>query len=367
MPEDVSVVVVGSCMTDLVSQAPRLPKAGETIHGHKFFIGFGGKGANQCVQAARMGAKTAMVCKVGRDVFGNDYIQNFKNNGISTAYAEQTENAATGAASIIVNDTGENAIVIVAGANMLLGQEELQRAQSAIVNAKVLICQLEINPDASLQALRMAKENHVKTIFNPAPAVADLHSDFYKASDVFCCNESEAELLTGLSVITVEDASRVGLELLSKGCGSVIVTLGPQGCVVCQSTNTVPKHIPTTAVTAADTTSTILLKITSRSYGKMTSRKNISLWEQATASLVLWLSTWPTIPQCRWKRWPGEPTSSQQCLYKLSARRHLFHFGRICQLNYSEGEAKVSSPLICAQCPQNYCLYNKQYQVLECS
>ncbi|XP_067223144.1 ribokinase isoform X6 [Chanodichthys erythropterus] len=173
------------------SQAPRLPKAGETIHGHKFFIGFGGKGANQCVQAARMGAKTAMVCKVGRDVFGNDYIQNFKNNGISTAYAEQTENAATGAASIIVNDTGENAIVIVAGANMLLGQEELQRAQSAIVNAKVLLCQLEINPDASLQALRMAKENHVKTIFNPAPAVADLHSDFYKASDVFCCNESE--------------------------------------------------------------------------------------------------------------------------------------------------------------------------------
>ncbi|KAK9959979.1 hypothetical protein ABG768_010060 [Culter alburnus] len=254
MPEDVSVVVVGSCMTDLVSQAPRLPKAGETIHGHKFFIGFGGKGANQCVQAARMGAKTAMVCKVGRDVFGNDYIQNFKNNGISTAYAEQTENAATGAASIIVNDTGENAIVIVAGANMLLGQEELQRAQSAIVNAKVLVCQLEINPDASLQALRMAKENHVKTIFNPAPAVADLHSDFYKASDVFCCNESEAELLTGLSVITVEDASRVGLELLSKGCGSVIVTLGPQGCVVCQSTNTAPKHIPTTAVTAADTT-----------------------------------------------------------------------------------------------------------------
>ncbi|KAK7141908.1 hypothetical protein R3I94_011561 [Phoxinus phoxinus] len=254
MPADVSVVVVGSCMTDLVSQAARLPKAGETIHGHKFFIGFGGKGANQCVQAARMGAKTAMVCKVGRDVFGNDYIQNFKNNGISTAYVEQTENAATGAASIIVNDTGENAIVIVAGANMLLGQEELQRAQSAIVNAKVLVCQLEINPDASLQALRMAKENHVKTIFNPAPAIADLHSDFYKASDVFCCNESEAELLTGQPVTSVEDASRVGLELLRRGCGSVIVTLGPQGCVVCESTNTAPKHIPTTAVSAADTT-----------------------------------------------------------------------------------------------------------------
>uniref|UniRef100_A0A8C1KMF3 Ribokinase n=1 Tax=Cyprinus carpio TaxID=7962 RepID=A0A8C1KMF3_CYPCA len=236
------------------SQAPRLPKAGETIHGHRFFIGFGGKGANQCVQAARLGAKTAMVCKVGRDVFGNDYIQNFKNNGILTAYVEQTENAATGAASIIVNDTGENAIVIVAGANMLLGQEELQRALTAIVNAKVLVCQLEINPDTSLQALRMARENHVKTIFNPAPAIVDLCSDFFKASDVFCCNESEAELLTGMSVTSVEDASQVGLELLNKGCGSVIVTLGPQGCVVCQPTNAAPKHIPTTTVTAADTT-----------------------------------------------------------------------------------------------------------------
>ncbi|XP_043088692.1 ribokinase [Puntigrus tetrazona] len=254
MSEDVSVVVVGSCMTDLVSQAPRLPKAGETIHGHRFFIGFGGKGANQCVQAARLGAKTGMVCKVGKDVFGNDYIQNFKNNGISTAYVEQTKNAATGAASIIVNDTGENAIVIVAGANMLLGQEELQRALTAIVNAKVLVCQLEINPDTSLQAMRMARENHVKTIFNPAPAIAELCSDFFKASDIFCCNESEAELLTGMSVTSVEDASQVGLELLNKGCGSVIVTLGPQGCVVCQPTDTAPKHIPATTVTAADTT-----------------------------------------------------------------------------------------------------------------
>lgn len=254
MSEDFSVVVVGSCMTDLVSQAPRFPKAGETIHGHRFFIGFGGKGANQCVQAARMGAKTAMVCKVGRDVFGNDYIQNFKNNGISTAYVEQTEKAATGAASIIVNDTGENAIVIVAGANLLLGQEELQRAQSAIINAKVLVCQLEISPDASLQALKMARENHVKTIFNPAPAIAYLDSDFYKASDVFCCNESEAEMLTGLSVTSVEDASQVGLELLNKGCASVIVTLGSQGCVVCQATNKTPKHIPTIEVPAADTT-----------------------------------------------------------------------------------------------------------------
>ncbi|KAM6917511.1 ribokinase isoform 1-T2 [Lycodopsis pacificus] len=252
--EAFDVTVVGSCMTDLVSQAPRLPKAGETIHGHKFFIGFGGKGANQCIQAARLGAKTAMVCKVGKDFFGENYIQNFKDNGVHTDFVGQTSDAATGAASIIVNDAGENAIVIVAGANMLLGGEELRGALPAISRAKVLVCQLEISPQTSLQALHMAQENKVKTIFNPAPAIADLDADFYRASDVFCCNESEAELLTGSSVANVEEAHRAGQELLKRGCGSVIITLGPQGCVVVKAQGSSSKHVQTTAVPAVDTT-----------------------------------------------------------------------------------------------------------------
>ncbi|XP_042243664.1 ribokinase isoform X1 [Thunnus albacares] len=252
--EAFDVIVVGSCMTDLVSKAPRLPKAGETIHGHKFFIGFGGKGANQCIQAARLGAKTAMVCKVGKDFFGDNYIQNFKDNGVHTYFVGQTSDAATGAASIIVNDAGENAIVIVAGANMLLSSKDLQEVVPAISCAKVLVCQLEISPTTSLQALRMAQDNKVKTIFNPAPAIADLDPDFYRASDVFCCNESEAELLTGSSVANVEEASRAGQELLKRGCGSVIITLGPQGCVVLKAKESTAKHVPTTKVKAVDTT-----------------------------------------------------------------------------------------------------------------
>ncbi|XP_029316815.1 ribokinase isoform X1 [Cottoperca gobio] len=255
MTEEVcDVMVVGSCMTDLVSQAPRLPKAGETIHGHKFFIGFGGKGANQCIQAARLGAKTTMVCKVGKDFFGDNYIQNFKDNGVHTDFVGQASDAATGVASIIVNDAGENAIVIVAGANMLLGSEELHKALPAISHAKVLVCQLEISPQTSLQALRMAQENKVKTIFNPAPAIPDLDTEFYRASDVFCCNESEAELLTGSSVVNVEEALRAGQELLKRGCGSVIITLGPQGCVVVKAQESPSKHVKTTAVTTVDTT-----------------------------------------------------------------------------------------------------------------
>ncbi|XP_034620673.1 ribokinase isoform X2 [Trachemys scripta elegans] len=227
------VVVVGSCMTDLVSLTTCLPKAGETIHGHKFFIGFGGKGANQCIQAARLGAKTLMICKVGKDSFGNDYIENFKRNGIST---------------------GQNVIVIVAGANLLLDSEDLKRAANAICKAKVIICQLEITPAISLEALKMAYSNGVKTLFNPAPAHAELDPQFYTHSDIFCCNESEAEILTGIPVGSPEDAGKVGLMLLERGCKLVIVTLGAEGCVMISVDEPIPKHVPAGKVRAVDTT-----------------------------------------------------------------------------------------------------------------
>ncbi|XP_060101193.1 ribokinase isoform X3 [Heteronotia binoei] len=193
------VVLVGSCMTDLVSLTTRLPKAGETIHGHRFFTGFGGKGANQCVQAARLGAKTSMICKVGKDSFGYDYIENFKKNGIPTDFVDQTEKAATGAASIIVDDK-------------------------------------------------------VKTLFNPAPALADLDPQFYTHSNIICCNESEAEILTGITVSNAQDAGCVGLVLLEKGCETAVVTLGPEGCVMVSAKEPIPKHIPAKKVTAVDTT-----------------------------------------------------------------------------------------------------------------
>ncbi|XP_032912035.1 ribokinase isoform X3 [Catharus ustulatus] len=169
----------------------RLPKAGETILGHKFFVGFGGKGANQCVQSARLGAKTSLICKVGNDSFGNDYVDNLKKNGISTAFVGQTADAATGTASIIVNSEGQNVIVIVPGANLLLNFEDLKRASDVICKAKVVVCQLEITPAISLEALKMARASGVKTLFNPAPALADLDPQFYTYSDIFCCNETE--------------------------------------------------------------------------------------------------------------------------------------------------------------------------------
>ncbi|XP_021057929.1 ribokinase [Mus pahari] len=252
--EAAAVVVVGSCMTDLVSLTSRLPKTGETIHGHKFFIGFGGKGANQCVQAARLGAKAAIVCKVGNDSFGNDYIENLKQNHISTEFTYQTRDAATGTASIIVNSEGQNIIVIVAGANLLLNTEDLKEAASVINRAKVMICQLEISPAASLEALTIARRSGVKTLFNPAPAMADLDPQFYTLSSVFCCNESEAEILTGHAVSDPTTAEKAALVLLERGCQVVVITLGASGCVTLSQAEPVPKHIPTEAVKAVDTT-----------------------------------------------------------------------------------------------------------------
>ncbi|NWW74145.1 RBSK Ribokinase, partial [Climacteris rufus] len=236
------------------SLTTRLPKAGETILGHKFFIGFGGKGANQCVQSARLGAKTLLICKVGKDSFGNDYVDNLKKNGISTAFVGQTTDAATGTASIIVNSEGQNVIVIVPGANLLLNFEDLKRASDVICKAKVVVCQLEISPAVSLEALKMARANGVKTLFNPAPALADLDPQFYAYSDIFCCNETEAEILTGIPVGNPEDAEKVGRMLLERGCKLIIVTLGAEGCMMISVDEPIPKHVPAGKVRAVDTT-----------------------------------------------------------------------------------------------------------------
>ncbi|XP_065611199.1 ribokinase isoform X1 [Cyrtonyx montezumae] len=263
------VAVVGSCMTDLVSFTTRLPRAGETILGQKFFIGFGGKGANQCVQSARLGAKTSLICKVGKDSFGNDYVANLKKNGVSTvllntvpyrgnfwstAFVGQTADAVTGTASIIVNSEGQNVIVIVPGANLLLNSEDLKRASDIICKAKVAVCQLEITPAVSLEALKMARASGVKTLFNPAPALADLDPQFYTHSDIFCCNETEAEILTGIPVGNLEDAEKVGRMLLGRGCKLVIITLGAEGCMMISVEEPIPKHVPAEKVRAVDTT-----------------------------------------------------------------------------------------------------------------
>jgi ribokinase len=246
------ICVVGAANLDLISYVPRLPRMGETLHGSRFHMGFGGKGANQAVMAAKLGAEVAMVTKLGRDIFGENTLKNFKSWGIDISHVLFTDKAFSGVAPIAVDPEGHNAIIIVTGANDLLSGEEIEAARPVIASAQILVCQLEIPLETTLAAMRMAREEKVTTIFNPAPARPELPVELYRLSDIFCPNESETELLTGLQVSTTEQAAMAARELLARGAGKVILTLGESGSLLV--TGQEVSHVPAIKVKAVDST-----------------------------------------------------------------------------------------------------------------
>ncbi len=227
-----SIVVVGASMLDLISYVPRLPVPGETLHGSSFRMGYGGKGANQAVMAAKLGSSVTMVVKLGTDVFGDGTVENFREQGVDTTHVHQTSAAFSGVAPIAVDEEGRNAIIIVAGANDHLGIEDVEAARPAIAAANVVVCQLEIPIDVTLAALRIAREEGVQTILNPAPARTDLPAEAYTLADIFCPNEPETELLTGGTLHTPDQAIQQAEVLRRYGAGAVVLTLGERGCLV---------------------------------------------------------------------------------------------------------------------------------------
>jgi ribokinase len=247
-----SICVVGAANIDLISYVPRLPRMGETLHGTRFQMGYGGKGANQAVMAAKLGGKVTMVTKVGRDVFGEGTLENFREQGVDTEHVLFAEEAFSGVAPIAVDPDGNNAIIIVTGANDLLTVAEVERARPAIAAADVLVCQLEIPVAITLAALRVAREERVTTIFSPAPARADLPAELYGLSDVVTPNQPETELLTGRSISGDEEAVEAARELLVRGTRSVVLTLGERGCLVITDEGVTP--VPGEQVKPVDTT-----------------------------------------------------------------------------------------------------------------
>jgi len=246
------ICVVGACNIDLISYVPRLPRMGETLHGTRFHMGFGGKGANQAIMAAKLGAEVTMVTKLGKDVFGENTFKNFQNWGVATDHIYFTDRAYSGVAPISVDPEGHNAIIIVTGANDLLTFEEIEAARKAISQSHVLICQLEIPPEISLKAMRVAKEEGIISILNPAPANPSLSEDFFMFSDILCPNESETELLTGMPVGTLKEAEAAGKVLIQKGAKTVIITLGERGSLLVEKDSS--EYITVEKVKAFDTT-----------------------------------------------------------------------------------------------------------------
>lgn len=238
-------------MIDLISTVPRLPKLGETLVGNSFHLGYGGKGANQAVMAAKLGAQVTMVNKVGRDVFGEGTLKNYREQGIDTTHVLFDESRFSGVAPIFVDNNAQNFIVIVPGANLGLLPADVHHAEQVILDADILICQLEIPIETTLEAFRVAKRGNVRTILNPAPA-APIPDELLQLSDICAPNETETELLTGLPVDTLSQAETAARKLLTRGTKTVILTLGERGALLVDE-HTV-ENIPAVKVDAVDPT-----------------------------------------------------------------------------------------------------------------
>jgi ribokinase len=224
------VAILGVFVADLAFRAGRLPAMGETIFGSGFKMGPGGKGSNQAVAAARVGAKVTFVTKIGRDAFGDIALATWKGEGVQ-AQVVRSDSEATGAAFIYVNDqTGENAIIVYPGAGGALTPADVDAAAGAIRGARVFVTQLEQPAATARHALAMAKAAGVATVFNPAPA-APVEDAVYPLCDFVVPNETEAAALTGQRLESLDDARRAGDALLAKGAGTALITLGEKGAL----------------------------------------------------------------------------------------------------------------------------------------
>jgi len=225
-----SIAVVGSLNTDLVVRSPRIPRPGETILGGELHTVPGGKGANQAVAAARLGARVSMIGRVGQDTFAAPILENLAADGIDHAFVQQDGEFATGVALIVVDDNGENSIVVSSGANMHLSPADVEAAEAAITAADLLVLQLEVPLETVIRAAELARAHGVKVVLNPAPA-QPLPASLLSMIDVLVPNETEAALLTDLPTGAQAGAAEAVEALLGSGVGTVILTLGARGAL----------------------------------------------------------------------------------------------------------------------------------------
>jgi ribokinase len=251
MPKQAKIAVVGSANVDLVTFNDTFPRAGETIFGKKFDMGFGGKGANQAVAARRCGASVGMVANVGSDLFGPATVKNFESQGIDARYVRIVEGISTGVAPIFVDPSGQNRIVVITGANDTLSPEDVDAAAPLLSQADTILLQFEIPMATVYHTIQFAKSKGIRCIVNPAPFRPP---DFEQidAADYFVPNENEAEAITGIPAHTLEDARKCAESLLGRGLSHVVITLGERGSMLATSQGS--ELIPAFKVEPIDTT-----------------------------------------------------------------------------------------------------------------
>jgi len=225
------IVVLGSSNTDMVIKSERLPVPGETILGGTFLMNAGGKGANQAIAASRLGGDVTFICKTGNDFFGHQSIDLYGKENINTDYIFNDDKSPSGVALISVDRNGENCIVVAPGANLSLNKSDIDQAKDAIVNAGLLLMQLEIPVETVLYSAQIAKKHGVKVFLNPAPA-QPIPTDLISMLYMITPNKTEAESLSGIKVSDWKSAKCAADKIFELGVSVVVITLGSMGALV---------------------------------------------------------------------------------------------------------------------------------------
>lgn len=245
------VTVVGSLNMDLIVLSPRIPQPGETIIGTGFRTAPGGKGANQAVAAAQLGAQVSMIGSVGADTFADSLLENLASAGVDRRFVTRDQGNPTGVALIVVDDRGENSIVVASGANMHLKPADLESAEGAIAQADVLLLQLEVPLDTVTRAAEIARKHQVTVVLNPAPA-RTLPKKLLSLVDFLIPNETETALLSSMPVSNQDEIETAAASLRALGVGNVILTLGERGALLTAAGNS--EFYPAFEVNPVDTT-----------------------------------------------------------------------------------------------------------------
>lgn len=247
-----TIAVIGSNMVDLISYTDRMPKEGETLEAPSFKMGCGGKGANQAVAAAKMGANVVMVSKVGDDMFADNTIRNFQSYGINTEYVSKAPQTSSGVAPIFVSPTSQNSILIIKGANEFLKPADIDKAENTLVECSLIVLQLEVPLETVYAAIEFGNKHNIPVLLNPAPAIPELDIEYACRCDFFVPNETELEILVNKPVETLTQIKEAATILLNKGLNNIIVTMGSKGALWL-SHNGKEVFIEPTKVNAVDT------------------------------------------------------------------------------------------------------------------
>ncbi|MBO4572120.1 MAG: ribokinase [Bacteroidales bacterium] len=250
MKNEKLILVVGSSNTDMTVKTKYLPKPGETVLGNDFTMGPGGKGANQAVAASRLGGEVKFICKVGRDIFGDNAIAHYRNEKLDTEGILRSD-CPSGVALISVDAQAENSIVVASGANGDMTEADIEASRKDLEKCGILLLQLEIPVPSVLKAAKIAHEAGAMVVLNPAPA-CPLPEEIFRYIDLFIPNQTELANYSGIDASDVEGAEKAAAAMQAKGVGKLIVTMGSKGALICEGGPSV--FVPAKKVKAVDTT-----------------------------------------------------------------------------------------------------------------